>query len=770
MAENKRGKSKIATGLLLLLGILFATAVNASMMRIGSLQGNTRITGPAIWYNETGTPGVNTSFSLYRQKANVTGTDYNLALHVYDHSDTEGIIVYKDWYINTGEGERLKIARANITFYGVNITSDPNNMGLVVTEIELSGEYNGQSCIAFFSFYYYKNNILVPSYEVADTTSGYSVIDTGEGGHIRINGWDKHIAYIRLSYTRNNKVTVTWKLDGETVYRMKNYNIGGLCSALKKNHVSYVSFNTGLYDPGTKYDLFIDNVSLRVRTTKTTYNLNEKFTDGVDNHLERTYTIQNGSNIITVDEPPDTRVGSYIEYAVSEPVLAVETSINNGGLLQSRLKLSDGYCYSGYNTYSTPIEVENIEDTNLDSITVLINLSSSNFNDWSKLSSSGSDIYVTDASGYPLYYWIEYLNKTRERALILVNVTNLPKYSRKTIYLHYGGFNPYASYRDPDKVYEFYDDFNYTSLSGMTSSGKWQAVNSSAVMNVSNSNIYITTDNNIYAVRTAKQFGEPLTIDYSLWACKNNSVDWDAGIALGSSESGTVMFVDDMNVPGGSSQGYSPDYMAIAPYNWNPSSAIDQLPDTDARRDMNWLIPHIYRVDINSNLYVWFNDTTDGRWNNNESLNDIKSNVLPGYIWLMNDGDNDNNCAIYGWIGVLPYSVSSQSIYRVHVMEEAEPLLLEYLENATNTKWNTKPVYAFGYTNLPGLESDLIDLIVDNNVLPGNLSEIFVFTSQPAGAATSCILDTVNSYYLNPSAITPLIVFLEDEINMSTSN
>ena len=774
MNREKRRNSKIAIGILLLLGILLTTTANASLIKIGDLSASTRVSGPAIWYNETGATRISVSFSPYRQKANVSGEDYNWALHIYDHSDHDGIIVYRDWGIDTGSGEKLRSARTKLAFFGVNITSDPNDMGVVITEIEISGKYNGESCIAFFSFYYYENNTLVPSYEVADTTSGYNVVESGHGDHIKLNGWDSHVAYILLYYSRRNynKVTVTWKLDGNTVYRMRNLNIGNLCSGLNRNHVSYVSINTGLFDPSNEYDMFIDNISLRVRTTDNTYRLSEKFGDGIDDHLERTYTVQSGSNIITVDEPPNTKVGSYIEYAVSLPVLEVETNINNGSLLKSRLEQSDGYCFSGYNSYSTPVEVESVTSDDQDSVTVLINLSSSNFKGWSYLSPDGSDIYVTTARGGPLYYWVEYINKTAKKAIILVNVTNLPGYSRKTIYLHYGGTNPYISYRDPDKVYLFYDDFNYTSLSDMISSGDWQVVNNSAVMNVSNSNIYIETGSDIYAVRTTSRFNEPFTIDYSMWACKNNGRDWDAGIGVGPSESNSVMFVDDMNVPGeNSTGGYLPDYMAIAPYRWSPVSSVDQLPDTDARRDNNWLIPHVYRVDVNSDLNVWFNDTVDGRWNYNESLDNFDSNALPGYIWLINDGDDDDNCVIYGWVAVLPYSVSSQEIYRVHVMEDSEPLIVEYMENATNTGWNHNPVYASGYnTHSIGSVTDLVDLVVDNNVSPGNLSHIYVFTSQPAGARTGCILRTVNPYYLNPSSISPLIVFLEHEIRMDARN
>ena len=152
-------------------------------------------------------------------------------------------------------------------------------------------------------------------------------------------------------------------------------------------------------------------------------------------------------------------------------------------------------------------------------------------------------------------------------------------------------------------------------------------------------------------------------------------------------------------------------------------------------------------------------------------MDNFNSNALPGYIWLINDGDDNNNCVIYGWVAVLPYSVSSQEIYKVHVTEDAESLIVEYMENTTSTYWNRNPLYTSGYhMQSTGLVTDLLDLTVDNNVSPGNLSHINVFTSQPAGARTACILRTVNPYYLNPSSISPLIVFMEHEIRMDARN
>ena len=112
---------------------------------------------------------------------------------------------------------------------------------------------------------------------------------------------------------------------------------------------------------------------------------------------------------------------------------------------------------SGY--YREITIIENSGQT-LTDYSVKVVLDSSNFDSWDKVQPDGSDIYFLDSSGNPLYYWIESFDKTNKQAVIWVKVPSIPANGQVTIYMCYGGDNPYASYNDPSKVFLFYDDFS----------------------------------------------------------------------------------------------------------------------------------------------------------------------------------------------------------------------------------------------------------------------------------------------------------------------
>jgi len=94
---------------------------------------------------------------------------------------------------------------------------------------------------------------------------------------------------------------------------------------------------------------------------------------------------------------------------------------------------------------------------------VRIELNSSNF-DFSKANADGSDIRFTADDGETLLpYWIEKWDSSNEEAVIWVKVPSILANSDVTIYIYYG--NPSAvSESDGDSVFEFFDDFEGTSL------------------------------------------------------------------------------------------------------------------------------------------------------------------------------------------------------------------------------------------------------------------------------------------------------------------
>jgi len=96
---------------------------------------------------------------------------------------------------------------------------------------------------------------------------------------------------------------------------------------------------------------------------------------------------------------------------------------------------------------------------------VKIVLNETNFTDWDKVLSDGSDIFFLDENGNPLYFWIEEFDKTAKKATIWVKVPSIPANGETTIYMCYGGMeNPFSSYHDPENVFDFFDDFEGTEL------------------------------------------------------------------------------------------------------------------------------------------------------------------------------------------------------------------------------------------------------------------------------------------------------------------
>jgi len=118
----------------------------------------------------------------------------------------------------------------------------------------------------------------------------------------------------------------------------------------------------------------------------------------------------------------------------------------------------------------TPIDVKENSGNNLTDYQIMIQLTSS-WDGWSLVASDGSDIYFIDSSGNPLYFWIEKWDYTNKNAIIWVKIPSIPANGIVRIYMCYGGVNPYSSYRDGTKTFNFFDDFS--SLSSNWVLGSW---------------------------------------------------------------------------------------------------------------------------------------------------------------------------------------------------------------------------------------------------------------------------------------------------------
>ena len=114
---------------------------------------------------------------------------------------------------------------------------------------------------------------------------------------------------------------------------------------------------------------------------------------------------------------------------------------------------------------SIPITIVERSGNDLANYTVKVELTTGNFNDWdSILYDNGTDVYFTDSQGTPLYYWIEYFNKTEKRATIWVKIPSIPANEAVTIHMYYGGDNPYSDYRNGTETFLLFDDFEGNAL------------------------------------------------------------------------------------------------------------------------------------------------------------------------------------------------------------------------------------------------------------------------------------------------------------------
>jgi len=145
----------------------------------------------------------------------------------------------------------------------------------------------------------------------------------------------------------------------------------------------------------------------------------------------------------------------------------------------------------------TPIDVKENSGSNLTDYQVMIQLTSS-WDGWSLVASDGSDIYFTDSSGNPLYFWIEKFDYTNKNAIIWVKIPSLPASSTIRIYLRFGVLpNPYSSYRDGTKTFDFFDDFN----DGVVDTSKWD-------VGTQVYNNYVWENNGLFASNTDLQASE----------------------------------------------------------------------------------------------------------------------------------------------------------------------------------------------------------------------------------------------------------------------
>jgi len=208
----------------------------------------------------------------------------------------------------------------------------------------------------------------------------------------------------------------------------------------------------------------------------------------------------------------------------------------------------------------TPIDVKENSGNNLTDYQIMINLTSS-WDGWSYVKSDGSDIYFTDSSGNPLYFWIESWDYTNKNAIIWVKIPSLPANSTVRIYLHYAGTNPYTSYKSGSNTFLLFDDFVTNTLSSyVIIGGSWIISNGNLQSNSSSS------DNWIYYPKT---FSRPIALRFKI---QSGSADWGGGFIWGTAGGG------EGSVSGYIANYYPGGFSALRRYSSGSFTSLASLP------------------------------------------------------------------------------------------------------------------------------------------------------------------------------------------------
>ncbi|RLB79797.1 MAG: hypothetical protein DRH17_13160 [Deltaproteobacteria bacterium] len=160
----------------------------------------------------------------------------------------------------------------------------------------------------------------------------------------------------------------------------------------------------------------------------------------------------------------------------------------------------------------TPVKITEQSGVDLLNYQVRIILDSA-WDGWDIVKPDGSDIFFLDEQGNPIYYWIEVFDYANRSAVLWVKIPLLPANDTKTIYMHFGGINPYKAYRDPENVFDLFDDFLGTALD----TNKWNSnTGGGATLSVQNGLLMIHTSTTTYSgawIWSKKLFDIPFIVE-----------------------------------------------------------------------------------------------------------------------------------------------------------------------------------------------------------------------------------------------------------------
>lgn len=105
------------------------------------------------------------------------------------------------------------------------------------------------------------------------------------------------------------------------------------------------------------------------------------------------------------------------------------------------------------------LEINNQNPQTIGGIPVRIVLTATDGIDFNAIGNTTASIFVLDDKGKPVYFWIEYYNRTENKLVMWVKLSEIPANTKVLYTVYYGGENPYTAYNDPTAVFTVYNNF-----------------------------------------------------------------------------------------------------------------------------------------------------------------------------------------------------------------------------------------------------------------------------------------------------------------------
>jgi len=110
-------------------------------------------------------------------------------------------------------------------------------------------------------------------------------------------------------------------------------------------------------------------------------------------------------------------------------------------------------------SYIVPVEIIEQSAKDLSNYAIRIELTKENFDLWDKIGANAENLYVVDENYRVIPYWFEEIDMQNYFIRLWAKIPSIPANSKKKIFIFIESPNPYPDYRDPSKVFTFFDDF-----------------------------------------------------------------------------------------------------------------------------------------------------------------------------------------------------------------------------------------------------------------------------------------------------------------------